>query len=30
MAEFHPGLSDARRDLLNKLTPSSFAKRDGS
>jgi DNA recombination-dependent growth factor C len=30
MAEFHPGLSDARRDLLNKLMPCSFAKRDGS
>lgn len=30
MAEFHPGLTDARRDLLNKLTPSSFTKRDGS
>ena len=30
MAEFHTGLTDARRDLLNKLTPSSFAKRDGS
>jgi DNA recombination-dependent growth factor C len=30
MAEFHPGLTDAARDLLNKLTPCSFAKRDGS
>ncbi len=30
MAEFHPGLTDARRDLLNKLTPSSFTKRDES